>query len=849
MHSSVGIVLGRSNHTNGMLFWDPVTQRMNVSADYKLDPDAAIGTQFPTVQYDGQISPMVLRGGKNSTKEPFPPGSDVQVEIEGDYYQGVVQSVPVEPTIVNYQITFSDSPESLEVPLTRMTALDEPVFPLVEADTHESSDETLPALPEWIKDDTHVTLLQDGHRRRGTITSTDRGWIFQQRTASGRITYQSDMADLPVTWKERLSEGTFELGWQNQTERAYHVSAKGLTLGVPASFQRSLRTDSPDRRIWLESYLEEAEGLKEQDTYYTISNKQYKDNYKHIQVIPSMCVQTVKNDEDGAADRAKSRIVALGNFEERIWNKSDKFAPVLRDESSRVMTSMAVQAGRREKQGDCKNAFCQSYLPKDETIILRPPKGCPTSNLGDLWVLRKTLYGLRRSPYHWYQAIKAIFLSMGLTMSPHDPCVFYGTVKEGLPPIYVGIYVDDFKYFSLSDETEKLFETHLGSKCRVDFMGEVSWFLGCKYEWENLPDGRLTVSITQTAKSEELIENHGMTDCNPVSSPYRSGMVIDRLPQDGVPIEEKLPLVKKYQSLVGGLLWLQRHTRPDISTAVSLLSSYSHNPSQTHYESAKRVLAYLQGTLDRGIRFTQGGAPVSVNISFPTDDGVYTDANWGPQDASHPTSELETVTIQEVQSLLGHVVFRMGGPVCWGCTRERRTVSRSSCESEIYATDEGSKSAITVRNLLKDFGFSDGTDPTPIWNDNRGCVDWTKGVTVSKKLRHINMRELGVRLFQQQGDIDVRHIEGKKNIADLFTKEIKDSQHFRNMAFTITTPRLVADLISQSSSPSVGIKGGVEQSACWTKVMTASWIPSGLRRSLGSIRRLPTVLLGSRGLY
>jgi hypothetical protein len=60
MHSSVGIVIGRSNHTNGMIFWDPVTQRMNVSANYKLDPDAAIGIHFPTVIYDGQISPMVL---------------------------------------------------------------------------------------------------------------------------------------------------------------------------------------------------------------------------------------------------------------------------------------------------------------------------------------------------------------------------------------------------------------------------------------------------------------------------------------------------------------------------------------------------------------------------------------------------------------------------------------------------------------------------------------------------------------------------------------------------------------------------------------------------------------------
>jgi hypothetical protein len=49
MHSSVGIVLGRSNHMNDMLFWDPVTQQMNISADYKLDPDSSISIQSPTV--------------------------------------------------------------------------------------------------------------------------------------------------------------------------------------------------------------------------------------------------------------------------------------------------------------------------------------------------------------------------------------------------------------------------------------------------------------------------------------------------------------------------------------------------------------------------------------------------------------------------------------------------------------------------------------------------------------------------------------------------------------------------------------------------------------------------------
>jgi hypothetical protein len=226
------------------------------------------------------------------------------------------------------------------------------------------------------------------------------------------------------------------------------------------------------------------------------------------------------------------------------------------------MTSMAVRMGRREKQGDCKNAFVQSYLPKDETITIQPPKGCPVSKFGDLWLLKKTLYGLHRSPYHWYQNIKSVLIGMRLTLSPHDPCVFTGKLAPHLPPIYLGLYVDDFKYFSTSDETEKLFEEQLQTECTVDFMGKVSWFLGCKYEWENLPNGNLTVSITQTVKAEDMIDTHGMKGCNPVDSPYMSGYTIDKIPDDGVPLEDKPELIKKYQSLVGGLhvLWVQRQT-------------------------------------------------------------------------------------------------------------------------------------------------------------------------------------------------------------------------------------------------------------------------------------------------
>jgi hypothetical protein len=70
VQSSVGLAIGRSNHTNGMIFWDPVTSRMNVSADYKLDPTGSVPRHFPSVCYDGLISPLILRGGGTLRRNP-----------------------------------------------------------------------------------------------------------------------------------------------------------------------------------------------------------------------------------------------------------------------------------------------------------------------------------------------------------------------------------------------------------------------------------------------------------------------------------------------------------------------------------------------------------------------------------------------------------------------------------------------------------------------------------------------------------------------------------------------------------------------------------------------------------
>jgi len=70
-------------------------------------------------------------------------------------------------------------------------------------------------------------------------------------------------------------------------------------------------------------------------------------------------------------------------------------------------------------------------------------------------------------------------------------------LRGGGPPIYIGIYIDDIIYFSVSDEVERKFEEELSTLASVDFMGQVSHFLGIELSWKFLPDGNLTVNLTQ----------------------------------------------------------------------------------------------------------------------------------------------------------------------------------------------------------------------------------------------------------------------------------------------------------------------------------------------------------------
>jgi len=427
----------------------------------------------------------------------------------------------------------------------------------------------------------------------------------------------------------------------------------------------------------------------------------------------------------------------------------------------------------------------------EEIYVLKPPIGCPHTDKNTYWLLQRTLYGLKRSPRHWYDKAIQILTKMGLTQCPNAPCLFQGTIIPGKPPLYLGLYVDDFVYFSKCDEVEKHFESKLKEETKVDFMGNVTHLLGLRFQWRQTKT-TLKAHISQEAFSDNLIQQTGLNTISATTNitPFRSGTPVDSIHETTT---HDPSLEKELRSYVGSLLWLSVGTRPDLSTIINILAKHQSNPSKKHIAAAKYAIKYLKGTKELGLTFSSESQPnnqINGFLNFPINTpsvGALTDENWGPQDQSTPKPNMIYLKLDLFKSRpISGYVLTLHGPLHWQSKRQTIT-ARSSAEAEIYATDECVKQLLYVRNIIKDLGLEHEllSKKTKIYNDNMACVIWTSNKT-SKGLRYVQIRENATR--ENLHLFDIQHISEKLNIADIFSKEVKDTQQFIEMRDTIVPP-------------------------------------------------------------
>ena len=797
------IIVGQCQHSDSLLFYHPGSAQIFTSNDYSLDNKLPSGPQF-NLRYDGGLD-----------YDRYTPETARHRPLSHELTETVVIKHPMTSQMIEAKILDVPLHEDTE-PYTVQTCESKEIIQVFTPDIHNQKpsteeaenmggDEYISKVP-WIKPDARAILFTSSMTKplQGTLhLQPDDEWEFipgrkGSKTVKKAIRLENfrDVAEEMIHnkklfegWAHRFSKITQErrqVAMANVVAHnihAKHISAQNLSSLDAPTLTQHIKMKPGDKEIWDAAYAEEYNGLTNLPAWETISEAEYK-KIKHLtgDLLPTMAISTVKVDENGKPKRAKYRIVALGNLDPHEWSKNECYAPVMSLFELRLMCALAARHKRIPKNGDVKQAFCQAVLPDGEKYALRPPAGCPLTPPKSYWILKRTLYGLKRSPRHWYDKAKNLLEKIGLKQCKNSPCLFKGTIIKGEPPIYLGLYVDDFIYFGGNDKVEREFEKQLGALTTVDFMGPATHFLGIKVQSQVNDDGHVDIHLSQQAFAESLIAQMELDgpEIGDKPTPYRSGHPVDAIPHKNMTTEQRAPLIRQMRTLVGSLLWLSQATRPDLSTITNMLAKYSSNPSPGHISAAKYVIKYIKGTKSRGIKFSSRvDDKLTSYLKFPTDPEkitALTDANWGPQDQSVPKTP-QQIELFKSRSISGYLLF-LGGPLHWESKRQKIT-ARSSAESEIYATDECVKRLLQIKNISEDLGLKDLIfhATTPVYNDNTACVMWSGSLT-TRGLRHLQMRENAVRESHQNGFIKCIHIKGAINLSDMFTKEDKHVAHF-----------------------------------------------------------------------
>jgi len=102
--------------------------------------------------------------------------------------------------------------------------------------------------------------------------------------------------------------------------------------------------------------------------------------------------------------------------------------------------------------------------------------------------------------------------------------------------------------------------------------------------------------------------------------------------------ERNLP----YRKLVGCITYLAMTTRPDIAFAASCLGQFNNCYTEIHWRAAKRVLRYLKGTMNLGLKYASELTPLKG----------FVDSDWGNNEVDR-------------RSQSGFVFLLGGGPITW----------------------------------------------------------------------------------------------------------------------------------------------------------------------------------------
>ena len=442
----------------------------------------------------------------------------------------------------------------------------------------------------------------------------------------------------------------------------------------------------------------------------------------------------------------------------------EKRASTVRWEATLLLISMAVQYNFDICLIDIKTFFLYGEL-KDTVFMEQPPEWEDDTYPAADYIckLNKSMYGLPQAPHCAQSKLRAVLIKAGLRQSAADDCIYIWGVVGDTDFAAIGTHVDDITLVGTDPGKTYIINT-LQKTFKITIIHNPTLITAVQVVRDKAGGW---LKLHQAAYVKEILATFDMTDSGQVDTPMDPGTA-QALMDLPIATTDNLDtqVVKKYQKLVGMLIWLHK-TRPDLLFTINLLSRFLKTPTARHFDLARsRVLKYLQGTIYWGVAFCREND--TWKLSAQADADLAGDKHTS-------------------RSTLGYFA-RMGkyGAISFHSTLERK-ICTSTQQAETYAVSACLRDVLWIRVLLGDLGVIQA-DPTVIDSDNQGVqLQSTKQINHATA-KHFRISQAFIRQNGEDGGSRINKVDSKDNASDTFTKPLYAAA-FKTHRLTIMGPQ------------------------------------------------------------
>ena len=520
----------------------------------------------------------------------------------------------------------------------------------------------------------------------------------------------------------------------------------------PKTFDNAWNHPDPyQRKMWRNAMNKEYGDMNTRQVWRKIKRIEIPANRR---CVKSKWVFKIKRD-----GTFRARIVACGYSQIPGVDFSDNYAPVVNDITFRLMLIVLIIYALSSKIADVETAFLYGAL--EEVIFMECPPGMPGAEEDEVLLLQKCIYGLVQAARQYNKKMIEILKKIGFTGGDVDPCLFVRRSSKGI--CFIAIYVDDNLLVghpaAIEETIELLKENGLVLKVEDDLHD----YLSCEIQFS--PDKK-KAWLGQPHLINKLEKKFGnqVTGKRQYLTPGTPGL-------NQIKEEDQSKLLSKeqqlmYRSGVGMLLYLVKHSRPDIANCVRELSKVLDGSTEASYKEMLRVIKYVLDTKAMGLKIW----PTLTN-NEPWKISVFTDSDY----AGDPVTR---------RSVSGYVIYVHNVPVCWR-SKAQRSVTLSSTEAEWVALSEAVKEVIFLMQLCNSMKIKIQL-PVEVRVDNVGAIFMSKNVTTTSRTKHVDIRSKYVREYVEDGIIKIVFVKSEDNESDIMTKNCQSDLHSKHSMKLIT---------------------------------------------------------------